>query len=381
MSNIDTDEPDASTVVTDPANSRQIFWAGLSFLVFALLMFYVLVTSWPVPVMGTTPPADARHIFEHFHIFGSGPLDWLPDQRMFLTVIAAGSIGSLIHTLTSLGDYIGNRKLSANWLWWFALRVPIGVALALVSYVLLRGGLIVPQQQQAGASTAVQLNPYAIAGFAALAGMFSRQATDKLREVFETLFTAQKPVKRDDPLNASAALKVDPEKLTRGQPQPLTFTGSGFQNGTKVTIGGNDRPFTLVSATVGKVTPTAQDVAKAGKLEIVVTNPNKDVFQASIEVVEAAAAAILPATAAPVISETDPKQLTATSPKSLKVIGTGFQNGSTATINGIKRDSSFVNDKAITVTLLDADIAQPGKLKLAAANAGQISNVLEVTVT
>ena len=31
-----------------------------------------------------------------------------------LTVIIAGTIGSLIHTLTSFGDYVGNRRLSTT---------------------------------------------------------------------------------------------------------------------------------------------------------------------------------------------------------------------------------------------------------------------------
>jgi hypothetical protein len=379
MSNVDTTDdplPPLDGAVADPANHRQIFWAALSFLIFALLMFYVLVTSWPVPA---DTPSQAPQVFQHFHIFGFGPLDWHPDQRVFLMVIVAGAIGSLVHTLTSLGDYIGNRKLSSNWLWWFALRIPIGMALALVSYLLLRGGLIVPQQTS-GESKSLPSNLYAIAGFAALAGMFSRQATDKLREVFETLFTAQKPVKRDDPLSAGAALTVDPATLTKGKPQPLTVTGSGFQKGTTATVGGNDRPFTLVSATLGKITPTSEDVAKAGKLEIVVTNPNKDVFKATIDITEPAAN---PPATAPVISATDPKQLTKDSLKSLTVIGQGFQDHCTATIGGEARDAAFGNPTRITVTLLDKDTATPGSLKLAVKNpgaTGAASNGFDVTV-
>ena len=204
--------------VTDPASNRQIFVAGACFLIFALLPFYVLVASWPT--LDTSAAQGAAKAFQPLQIFGQKSLDWSSDQRMFLTVIAAGAVGSLIHTLTSLGDYIGNKKLSANWLWWFVLRTPIGVSLALIFYLLLRGGLIIPSQTGgAGQETTTQLNPYGVAGFSALAGMFSKQATDKLREVFETLFTAQKPVQRDDPLNAKLVLTIDPAKLVRGSPR------------------------------------------------------------------------------------------------------------------------------------------------------------------
>ena len=213
----------SQTDVTNPASNRQIFCAGTCFLILALLIFYVLVASWPTL-------DSATKSFKSFQLFGQSTSEWSSDQRMFLTVVAAGAIGSLIHTLTSLGDYIGNQNLSANWLWWFVLRTPIGIALALVFYLLLRGGLIIPTNQQGAAHEATaQLNPYGVAGFSALAGMFSRQATDKLREVFETLFTAQRPVKRDDPLNAKLALVIDPPALTKGLVTVLTVTGSGFQ--------------------------------------------------------------------------------------------------------------------------------------------------------
>jgi hypothetical protein len=293
--NDDPNLPDAAKLdIKNPASNRQVFIAGTCYLIFALLMFYVLVASWPTPdasaavgAAGGAGAAGGPKGFKAFQLFGTSYPDWSSDQRMFLTVIAAGAVGSLIHTLTSLGDYIGNQKLSGNWLWWFVLRTPIGVALALVFYLLLRGGLIVPTMQQTGGSqdATALISPYGIAGFSALAGMFSRQATDKLREVFETLFTAQKPVKRDDPLNAKQPLTITPSTLNRGDTSILTVTGSGFQTATTATINGNNRTFTLVSATQGTVKPDAADVANPGKIEIVITNPNKDQFAATVDVV------------------------------------------------------------------------------------------------
>ncbi len=51
------------------------------------------------------------------------------------------------------------------------------------------------------------INPYAMAGFAALAGMFSKQATDKLAAVFDALFAMKHPVQRDDQLGSRRHLK------------------------------------------------------------------------------------------------------------------------------------------------------------------------------
>ena len=64
-------------------------------------------------------------------------------------------------------------------------------------YFAARGGLI------AGTSGAENLSPYGVAALAGLAGLFSKQASDKLKEVFENLFKTDKPP-RTDPLKAGS---------------------------------------------------------------------------------------------------------------------------------------------------------------------------------
>jgi len=281
-----------TATVSDPPSALKVHTFGSCFLIFALVIFYVLVATWPVLVPVDAPAAAGgaapKLTFKPFVLFGLGPYDWAPDLRMLLTVIIAGAIGSLIHTLTSFGDYVGNRRLGSSWLWWFVLRTPIGIALAIISYLILRGGLIVPTLQAPKADdlqgATLALNPYGIAAFAALAGMFSRQATDKLREVFETLFTAQKAVPRNEPLKGKPAVGVDPAKLKQGAAQVLTVTGVGFDKDIKATVNGKPRDVQFISATQIKVTTTAEDVATPGKLELVMTNPNNDTFTATVEV-------------------------------------------------------------------------------------------------
>jgi hypothetical protein len=127
-----------------------------------------------------------------------------------------------------------------------------------------------------------------MAAFAALAGMFSKQATDKLAAVFDAVFAMKRPVDRDNPLNArDAELKVAPPKLTQGKLEDLTVTGSGFQTETKATVNGKDRAFRKSSATEGKITLLEEDVRSIGELAIIVVNPNKDVFRTTIKVVAA----------------------------------------------------------------------------------------------
>jgi len=115
----------------------------------------------------------------------------------------AGALGSYIHLTTSFTDYLGNRQFVSSWKWWYVLRPFIGSALAVIVYCAVRGGLI------SGGAGAGDLSPYGVTALAGLAGMFSKQATDKLKEVFEDLFKAEKPP-RADPLKPQPKDPVKP---------------------------------------------------------------------------------------------------------------------------------------------------------------------------
>lgn len=163
----------------------QVLAFGTYLIVLNLALFLVLLQIWP-----TTVPLE---VDRHMVAFG-----WsfaMPPERTYLLIaLVAGALGSYIHLATSFADFVGNRQLVASWLWWYALRPFIGMALAVITYFVVRGGLILPT------ANAESLSPHGVAAIGALAGMFSKQATDKLREVFENLFKTEKPTKRIDRL-------------------------------------------------------------------------------------------------------------------------------------------------------------------------------------
>jgi hypothetical protein len=359
---------EVSRSVVDPVSNRMINNMGISYLLITVLFFYLLIATWPVLEPGADPKA-----FKVGNVFGF-PLFWEADRHVMFTVIMAGAIGSLTHTLTSFGDYVGNKELSRNWIWFLILRIPIGMALAILFYFIIRGGLLIPTVQvpadAAKHDITTQLNLYSIAAFSALAGMFSKQATDKLAAVFDVVFT--KKTNRDDALGSSKSIKVDPHSLTRGKREDLTVTGSGFQKGSsKATINGKDRVFDVSSETSGTVKVLDEDVKDKARLKLVITNPNGDAFDATIEVVEPGK---------PVINSTEPPTLTSSSTKSLAVIGHGFQTGCTATINDEPRTvAAGGDDKKITVTLVEKDLpAVPAVLRLVVKNPGPNGQVSEV---
>src|SRR6185369_11055703 len=141
---------------------------------------------------------------------------------------------------------LGNNAFNKNWTWFYLLRPAIGMALALVFYFAIRGGFL------STTGGAKDINPYGIAALAGMVGMFSKQATDKLGEIFSTLFRSGGDDRRDDPLHGTtgAALKIEPSTVVAGGNEfKLTVNGTGFVNGATININDNPQPTSFVSAT------------------------------------------------------------------------------------------------------------------------------------
>jgi hypothetical protein len=100
-----------------------------------------------------------------------------------LLVILCGALGTLVHSLRSVYWYLGNRNLVQSWTAMYFMLPFTGAALALVFYLVIRGGFFSPQ------SGFSQTSPFGFAAFAALIGMFSSQAVLKLKEVAEVLLS------------------------------------------------------------------------------------------------------------------------------------------------------------------------------------------------
>lgn len=103
------------------------------------------------------------------------------EVRLLLIVMLAGALGSLVHGIRSFYWYIGNRELIWSWLGKYLIQPFAGTALAVVFYLVVRGGFFSPQ---AGFK---QTSPFGFAALAALVGLFSEQAVLKLKEVAETI--------------------------------------------------------------------------------------------------------------------------------------------------------------------------------------------------
>ena len=135
-------------------------------------------------------------------------------------VLLAGSLGSFLHMGQSYTDFIGNRTIKSSWAWWYGFHPFIGAGLALVFYAAVRGGLMAVAT--GSNSTAADLNPFGLVAMGALVGMFSKAATTKLGEVFDTLFKSDKQNKD----------KLDPSTQS---PKPTTGAAGSSATATSTT--------------------------------------------------------------------------------------------------------------------------------------------------
>jgi hypothetical protein len=172
----------------EPASRPLRISFGAYLILLNLALLYLLFKVWP----GKVPSSDDDLLVSL--LWGKIGFSLSLEKRYLLIVMLSGALGSYIHTATSFADFVGNRRFCVSWTWWYTLRPFIGTALATIVYFSVRGGLI------SGGTGAENLSPYGVAAIAGLAGMFSKQATDKLKEVFETLFKTDQAPPRSDGL-------------------------------------------------------------------------------------------------------------------------------------------------------------------------------------
>lgn len=170
------------------ASNWAIFGLALYGLVVLGLMVWIILDEFPKflvaqgvgAALGSTPTA------EELARAANARAAW--EVAVLKLVLSFGALGGLLHLLSSLGRFVGGRRLERSWGLFYLLRPPVGAALGFFVYFVLRMSAM-------GQETGIEIpavNVYGVLAFSALAGMFSRQATEKLAEVFDVLFQKTK---------------------------------------------------------------------------------------------------------------------------------------------------------------------------------------------
>jgi len=163
---------------------------GIYLLVVNLVLFVLLVAVWP----------GIEQVFPKFVK--------LPDEIRYILIAAVGgAFGTMVVLMASFTAFVGNRLLVSSWGWWYVVRPFIGMTLGVMVYFAIRGGVL-----KTGSDPA-NLNPYTVAALCGLAGMFSKQILDKLREVADKQFNSEGPPTRDRKLGVAKDAAKNSEKL------------------------------------------------------------------------------------------------------------------------------------------------------------------------
>ncbi len=244
------------------------FFTGIALLVVGVALFATLIELWPVVDRGE---ASVSQEIRATLLLGLYKGAFQLSTALILLSIVAGALGAYIHAATSFVSFVGNRTFKTSWLWWYGLRLPIGSALAVVLYFTFRGGLL------PGYDATDEISPYGVAALSAFAGLFSKQATDKLKEIFDVMFRT--PSDEGDDARADKLderrpqiERFDPPRLKVGD-RALTVLGERFEEKAKVFVGGDPRTTAYVSAQKLTVELEADDTKSVGSLKITVSNP------------------------------------------------------------------------------------------------------------
>jgi hypothetical protein len=354
----------------------------------------------PAPSPTPTPALDTRG--EHERIFngrctdvyrrpreGVSPLN-IPfmaprcvynEDRLLLIVLFAGALGGMVYALRSLVWYIGNRSLKWSWSALYFLTPFASAAVALVFYFVVRGGFFSPT------SSVSDTSPFGFAALAALIGMFTEQAINKLRSVAETLL-AGKEQGKDHVGPAPVVTSILPAKGPTSGGTPVDIVGENFRPGVAVTFGGSAATIESVDAKLIKVkTPEHA----AGKVEVVVKNDDdqqhvsKDGFeykdeQATGEPAPPPPPPAPPKPAQPTITGVEPNTGNMAGGTQVKISGTNFVDVTSVTFDGLEADDVVAVD-ASTIQLRTPFTETEGPVEVIVTAGGGSSSPAEFIYT
>ena len=162
-----------------PGTGQEAFFVGIFMVALAGALGYLLLWVWPA--------SEVR---------SADKVVWVDlTEKIGLSIaMISGALGSFIHLATSFSSYVGNRRLSSSWMWWFILRAPMGAALALIAYFIMRSGFLLD------GTLGEQISPFGIAALGGLVGLASKQIIDKIRMVSDETFNTELDEQRSDKL-------------------------------------------------------------------------------------------------------------------------------------------------------------------------------------
>jgi hypothetical protein len=200
-----------------------------------------------------------------------------PLSNFCIVILAAamGGLGACLHGANSLAYHRGRGDFSKDWVQWYFLRPLVGGVLALIFYLIIAAGFM-PQVGSNGREF------YGIIGLSGLIGLFSKQALNKLSDIFDAIFSPDKDgVNKKAGKPGAAAVNpmpqldsIAPTTVAVGAGNvEVSLKGKGFIETSVVKIADRELKPTYKSAEELTVTLPLDLVAQPGDLSVAVFNP------------------------------------------------------------------------------------------------------------
>ncbi len=160
---------------------------------YLLSLFFLLVhfflELWLHPM---TTSAGVAQSTENVKVFWKISLSITEEIRLMLIAAIMGALGSYVHSAAAFITHTGNRDFDCSWVAWYLLLPFISSGMALIFYLAVRGMFFSFSASTEG------LNAFGVAALGGIVGMFSKEATVKLRDLFQDLFnvTDESPWKK-----------------------------------------------------------------------------------------------------------------------------------------------------------------------------------------
>jgi hypothetical protein len=184
---------------------------------------------------------------------------------LLILVALCGFLGNMIHIATSFTTFVGANEFKRSWLMWYCVKPFTASALAITFYFVFRGGFL-------NYASDAALNIYGIMTMAMLTGLFTDNATLKLKEIFEVAFKA----KDDRPNTLSGTgikiTDVTPDKLDKTKENIITIKGENLDKaGLKIKINLEVAAYTVSadkSIVIKYTIPPTQTAATIFKIQL-----------------------------------------------------------------------------------------------------------------
>ena len=171
-------------------------------------LLYLLLRFWPQKV----PESGAELTTQNVQLLGGFvSVNLTGEMQLILIVAIMGALGGFAYSVNLFAYYIGVKKFDTSYSCWYVLRPLIGSILAIIFYFAFRGAFF----SVSFSGDTQNLSTFGMATVGGIAGIFSKETMEKLRELFYHLFNIKTEEEKKGSLGEPRVKSLSPRQSWR----------------------------------------------------------------------------------------------------------------------------------------------------------------------